>query len=50
MLLVNASNYPALPVYPYAFVQVSAIAARSGRTVRRLDLLGHERREWPALI
>lgn len=50
ILLVNASNYPALPVYPYAFVQVSAIAARHGLTVRRLDLLGHERGRWPVLI
>jgi hypothetical protein len=50
MLLVNASNYPALPVYPYAFIQVTAIAARHGLTVRRLDLLGHDRGEWPELI
>lgn len=50
LLLVNASNYPALPIYPYAFIQVSAVAARHGLTVRRLDLLGHDRAEWPALI
>lgn len=50
MLLVNASNYPALPVYPYAFIQVSAIAARHGLSVRRLDLLGHDRGAWPELI
>jgi hypothetical protein len=50
LLLVNASNYPALPIYPYAFIQVSAIAARHGLTVRRLDLLGHDRAGWPALI
>ncbi len=50
LLLVNASNYPALPVYPYAFIQVSAIAARHGLTVSRLDLLGHDRADWPRLI
>lgn len=50
MLLVNASNYPGLPVYPYAFIQVSAIAARHGLTIRRLDLLGHDRGDWPDLI
>lgn len=50
MLLINASNYPALPIYPYAFIQVSAIAARHGLTVRRLDLLGQDRSAWPELI
>ncbi len=47
LLLLNASNYPGLPIFPYAFVQVSAVARRHGLTVRRLDLLGVPRAEWP---
>jgi hypothetical protein len=50
ILLLNAGNYPGLPIYPYAFVQVSAIARRHGHRVRRLDLLGVERREWHGLL
>lgn len=47
LLLLNASNYPGLPIFPYAFVQVSAVARRHGLTVARLDLLGVPREEWP---
>lgn len=51
LLLLSASNYPALPIYPYAFVQVSALAARHGLTTARLDLLhtpkGSGARCWP---
>ncbi|WP_433337494.1 B12-binding domain-containing radical SAM protein [Spirillospora sp. CA-294931] len=50
LLLVNASNYPAVPVYPYAFVQLSAMAARHGIGTARLDLLGVAREEWPRAL
>ena len=39
LLLLNASNYSKLAVFPYAFVQVSAIARRYGVSVRRFDFL-----------
>lgn len=39
LLLLNASNYPGYAVYPYAFVQVSAIARRHGVRVARFDFL-----------
>ncbi|MCB9555141.1 MAG: radical SAM protein [Deltaproteobacteria bacterium] len=38
LLLINASNYPAMLLYPYAFVQVSALARRQGLNVARLDV------------
>ncbi|NVB36543.1 hypothetical protein G6O69_01775 [Pseudenhygromyxa sp. WMMC2535] len=50
LLLLNASNYPGQPIFPYAFVQVSALARARGLAVTRLDLLGRPRDEWPALI
>ncbi|MEU9114359.1 radical SAM protein [Streptomyces sp. NPDC048483] len=46
ILLLSASNYPALPIYPYAFVQVSAVAARHGLTTARLDLLHTPKESW----
>ncbi|MFF2078501.1 B12-binding domain-containing radical SAM protein [Kitasatospora sp. NPDC058162] len=50
LLLLSASNYPALPIYPYAFVQVSAVAAHHGLTTARFDLLRTPKSEWrPAL-
>jgi hypothetical protein len=50
LLLLNVSNYPGLPIYPYAFIQVSAVARRHGMTVHRLDLSGMDRRHWPNLL
>ncbi|EDY50372.1 B12-binding domain-containing radical SAM protein [Streptomyces clavuligerus] len=50
ILLLSASNYPALPIYPYAFVQVSAVAARHGRTAARLDLLHTPRESWRTVL
>jgi len=50
LLLLNASNYPLWPIFPYAFVQVSAVARRFGLKVRRLDLLGAPRSEWQGLL
>ncbi|MES9509801.1 radical SAM protein [Streptomyces sp. NPDC000609] len=50
LLLLSASNYPALPIYPYAFVQVSAVAARHGLTTARLDLLHTPKPEWRSAL
>ncbi|WNG35148.1 radical SAM protein [Archangium violaceum] len=50
LLLLNASNLPQLPIYPYAFVQVSAIARRFGLSVRRLDLLQVRREFWRPML
>ncbi|MCC6555372.1 MAG: radical SAM protein [Polyangiaceae bacterium] len=40
LLLLNASNYPRVPLYPYAFVQVAEIARRHGLRVASVDLMG----------
>ncbi|WP_338849666.1 hypothetical protein V8J88_11460 [Massilia sp. W12] len=37
MLFLNLSNLPGRPVFPYAFVQVSALARRAGLKVVRWD-------------
>ena len=50
LLLLNASNYAGQPIFPYAFVQVSAIARSRGLTVARRDLLGVPRQQWPQLV
>ncbi|MEV0262360.1 radical SAM protein [Streptomyces sp. NPDC050617] len=50
ILLLSASNYPALPIYPYAFVQVSAVAARHGLTAARFDLLHTPKASWRAAL
>ncbi|HWO25624.1 MAG TPA: radical SAM protein [Kofleriaceae bacterium] len=39
LLLLNCTNLPWRPIFPYAFVQVSAIARREGKSVRVADLL-----------
>lgn len=49
LLMLNLSNYPSYPVYPYAFVQVSALARRRGLNVKRLDLLNLSATEGTAL-
>ena len=46
LLLLNASNYPGQPIYPYAFVQVSALARRQGLHVVRHDFLETPASEW----
>nr|VFK17349.1 MAG: Radical SAM superfamily enzyme YgiQ, UPF0313 family [Candidatus Kentron sp. LPFa] len=43
ILFINLSNWPGNPVYPYAFVQVSALARRAGLSIRRWDGLGLDR-------
>jgi hypothetical protein len=45
LLLLNASNYSKVPIFPYAFVQVSEIARRNGLRVAFHDLLGTPRGE-----
>jgi hypothetical protein len=40
LLLLNASNYPKVAIFPYAFVQVSEVARRHGLRVVVQDLLG----------
>ena len=39
LLLMNSSNLPFIPVFPYAFVQVGALARRRGLKIKTLDLL-----------
>ena len=50
LLLLNATNLPWRPIFPYAFVQVSAIARRNGLRVRTLDLLDVPRDRWRPLL
>jgi hypothetical protein len=50
LLLLNASNYPGQPIYPYAFVQVSALARTRGLSVECFDFLGRRRSEWRHLV
>ena len=45
-LLLNVSNMETYPVYPYAFIQVLAIARRAGVQVVCKDLLGIAQEEW----
>ncbi|MEG5061819.1 hypothetical protein QUB60_29135 [Microcoleus sp. A2-C5] len=45
LLFINLSNWPGRPVYPYAFVQVSALARRAGLSVVRWDGLGLNRQQ-----
>jgi hypothetical protein len=49
-LLLNASNMETFPVYPYAFIQVPAIARRVGIEVVCKDLLGTPRAEWQQTV
>ena len=39
LLLLNCSNLPFIPVFPYAFVQVGALARRRGLKIKTLDLV-----------
>ena len=50
LLLLNASNLPTASVFPYAFVQVSAVARRFGVTVARFDFVGIEKLRWPSML
>ncbi|ACY13852.1 B12-binding domain-containing radical SAM protein [Haliangium ochraceum] len=50
LLLLNASNLPQRPIYPYAFVQVSAVARRFGLKVQRFDLLDVQPELWRPML
>jgi hypothetical protein len=50
LLLLNATNLPWRPIFPYAFVQVSAVARRNGLRVGTLDLLDVPRDRRRALL
>ena len=46
LLLLNVSNYAPDPIFPYAFVQVSALAHKYGLSTKRLDLFTVPRKRW----
>ncbi len=46
LLLLNATNLPWRPIFPYAFVQVSAVARRHGLDVEVVDLLDVPKERW----
>ncbi|MGB3714505.1 MAG: hypothetical protein WA996_08760 [Candidatus Promineifilaceae bacterium] len=50
VLLLNASNMDAFPVYPYAFIQVPAVARRAGVAVICKDMLGVPQEKWEQTI
>ena len=50
VLLLNAANMESFPVYPYAFVQVAAVARRANIEVVCQDLLGIPVADWPETI
>ena len=50
LLLINGSNYPGHAVFPYAFVQVSALARKHGLRVKRLELLPFSPAKWSSQI
>ena len=50
LLLLNATNAPWLPIFPYAFVQVGALARRAGLRVKTLDVLGIPEDRLPAML
>jgi hypothetical protein len=49
-LLLNASNMDALPVYPYAFIQVPAVARQAGIKVVCKDFLGIPQERWKQTV
>ena len=50
VLLLNASNMDTHPVYPYSFIQVSAVARQAGIEVICKDLLGIPIGRWKQTI
>ncbi len=50
ILLLNASNMEVFPVYPYAFIQVPAVARQAGIEVICKDLLGIPQERWQQTI
>jgi len=49
-LLLNASNMEGFPIYPYAFIQVPAVARRTGVEVFCKDLHGIPEADWPETV
>jgi len=49
-LLLNVSNMESFPIYPYAFIQVPAVARRAGVEVVCKDFLGIPEAEWPRTV
>ena len=49
-LLLNVSNYPSNPIFPYAFVQVSAVARKYEVQTQRFDLFGIAKDQWTKQI
>lgn len=49
-LFLNASNLPARPIYPYAFVQVGALMRRAGHEVAYRDFLGVEPARYTEML
>lgn len=50
ILLLNVSNYPLNPVFPYAFVQVSAVARKYGLSSKRIDFHTIPQKRWKKQI
>lgn len=50
VLLLNASNMEKFPIYPYAFIQVSAVARQVGIDVICKDLLGIPQDSWKQTV
>jgi pyruvate-formate lyase-activating enzyme len=50
VLLLNSSNADKFPVYPYAFIQVPAIARQSGIEAICKDMLGIPHERWKQTI
>jgi hypothetical protein len=50
VILLNASNMDTHPVYPYAFIQVPAVARQAGIEVICKDLLGIPHERWKQTI
>ena len=49
-LLLNASNMESFPIYPYAFIQVPAVARRAGVELVCKDLHGIPEADWPDTV
>jgi hypothetical protein len=50
LLMLNATNLPWRPIFPYAFVQVSAVARRHRLSVKTVDLLDIPRDRWRSFL
>ncbi|MFZ5964434.1 B12-binding domain-containing radical SAM protein [Thalassococcus sp. BH17M4-6] len=49
-LLLNFSNYPERPIFPYAFVQIGAQFRQHGLRFKAIDFLGQPPAKWPELL